>query len=179
MDKETLFIDKLKDPSYREIILDSLCHGNSDLRDILIWIIEYKLILFDNDLFEDVSLQELVLPTTRRVWSMIFLEPPSIFKSHDYTNKIVSKNLEDSNKKRNKRLELFKLSFNKEEFIDYLLKMIKDNKDSLNGFEYLDKPLQLVTLVSDNYIAKLVEQVNNSENLDQDIRDNKLNKLIK
>jgi hypothetical protein len=174
-----IFSEKLKDSVFKETILDSLCDGKSELRDILEWCVYNKISEFKSDFFEDVSLQELVLPAVRRVWSQIYLQPPSIFKPQYIDGGLVSNNLNKSNSNRSRKLELYQLSFNIEEFLNYLKEMLDKNKNCLDGFEYLDKPLELVELICDNYIAKLVDFVNNSENLNEDIRNEKLRNILK
>lgn len=174
-----IFSEKLKDPIFKETILDSLCDGKSELRDILEWVIDNKIFEFDDNTFEDFSLQELILPAVRRVWGMIYLQPPSIFKPKYIDGGLVSNNLNKSNSIRASKLELYQLSFNIEDFLNYLKDMIDKNKNCLDGFEYLDKPLKLIEIICDNYIAKLVDFVNNSENLTEDIRNEKLRKILK
>lgn len=174
-----IFSEKLKDPIFKETILDSLCDGKSELRDILEWVIDNKIFEFDDNTFEDFSLQELILPAIRRVWGMIYLQPPSIFKPKYIDGGLVSNNLNKSNSIRASKLELYQLSFNIEDFLNYLKDMIDKNKNCLDGFEYLDKPLELIELICDNYIAKLVDFVNNSENLTEDIRNEKLRNILK
>ena len=174
-----IFSEKLKDSIFKETILDSLCDGKSELRDILEWIIDNKISEFDDNTFEDCSLQELVLPAVRRVWGMIYLQPPSIFKPQYVDGGLVSNNLNKSNSNRSRKLELYQLSFNIEDFTNYLKEMLDKNKNCLDGFEYLDKPLKLIEVICDNYIVKLVDFVNNSENLTEDIRNEKLRNILK
>lgn len=172
------FLEKIKDPIVKKTVLDSLS-DHSDLRNILEWVIDFKLSDFKDDIFQDVSIQELILPAIRRVWGMIYLQPPSIFKPKYIDGGLVSNNLNKSNSIRASKLELYQLSFNIEDFLNYLKDMIDKNKNCLDGFEYLDKPLELIELICDNYIAKLVDSVNNSENLTEDIRNEKLRKILK
>jgi hypothetical protein len=174
-----IFSEKLKDDTFKETILDTICDGNSELRDILEWVIDNKISEFSSDFYEDVNVQELVLPAVRRVWSMIYLKPPALFKPQYIDGGLVSNNLNKSNSNRNRKLELYQLSFNIKEFIDYLKVMLEENKNCLDKFEFLDKPLELIELICDNYIAKLVDFVNNSENLTEDIRNEKLKNILK
>ena len=174
-----IFSEKLKDLTFRETILDSLCDGKSELRDILEWCIDNKISEFNDDTFEDFSLQELVLPAVRRVWGMVYLQPPSIFKPQYVDGGLVSTNLVRSNLNKNRKLELYQLSFNIEHFTNHLKEMLDKNKNCLDYFEYLDKPLKLIELICDNYISKLVDFANNSENLTEDIRNEKLRNILK
>lgn len=174
-----IFSEKLKDSAFKEMILDSICDGNSELRDILEWVINNKIYKFKSDFFEDFSLQELVLPAVRRIWNQIYSQPPSIFKPQYIDGGLVSNNLNKSNSNRSRKLELYQLSFDIEDFISYLKEMLNENKTCLDRFEYLDKPLELIELVCDNYIAKLVDFVNNSENINEDIRNKKLKNILK
>jgi hypothetical protein len=180
------FIDKLKDKNFKETILDSLCQGSSELRDSLNWVIDNKLSEFDDDEFDDVSLHELILPAVRRAWSMIFLKPPSMFMSLDINypkgiNPPVDNNLNSINGLRKEKLNLLQQYFHINEFTDYLMKTIKENKNCLNGFEYIDRPVELITLISNNYVSMLVDKVNDVTTLDEvksEIRNQKLKKII-
>jgi hypothetical protein len=169
---ERKFIDQICEVYYRESVLDSLCNGNSELRDILDYVIDEKLKRFSN--IEDTSesndeITELVLPAVRRVWSKVFIEPPGIFKASHF----------ETIPGFNKRLTYFQLLFSIDKFIDYLYDSLNKNMSILNYFEYLDRSSELLTLIVDNYIAMLINKVSKSENLEMDIRDERINKILK
>ena len=174
------FIQKIKnEKQYKESIIDSLCKGvkeSSFLRDILDYVVDKKLHLFDNSefinsLYEDEDeVVVLVLPSVIRAFNKVFVDYPSLFKpqEHHLLTTYV-----------NKRLELYQLFFDIDDFIDYLIEMFRKTKNCLEPFIFLDRTAENLTLIVDNYIAMLVKKVTQSDNIDRDIRDLKLKKLVK
>ena len=77
------------------------------------------------------------------------------------------------------RLKMFQLSFDIDEFIDYFIDMIKTSKSVLSQFKYLDKTTQTLELIVDNYIAKLVKDVLETQDIKQDIAMLTRNRKIK
>lgn len=159
------------DHQYKEAVLDSLCLGvvkSSSLRDVLEYVIVNKLHLFNNDKFKSLSyddeddIQELILPVIKRAWGKVFVDTPQLFNS----------SLPDDN-----RLELYQLSFDIDEFIDYLIDIFDKAKNCLNIFENLDKTKETLSLIVDNYIAGLVLSVLKSDDIKIDIRDFKIKKI--
>jgi hypothetical protein len=134
-------------------------------------IIDNKRELFNNNLIignfyeDDDKLEDLILPSIRRSWSMIFINPPTLF------NRISN----------DKRFELFKLLWDVDEFIDYLLDILPKVKFSLKEFENIDRTAQTLELISQNYINGLIEKCRNkTENeLKIQIRDLKIKKTLK
>lgn len=174
------FIQEIKTKKqFRESIIDSLCKGvkeSSLLRDMLDYVVDEKLNLFDNSEFsnslyedEDVVVA-LILPSVRRVFSKVFIDYPTLFKSQEHHLLTTYAN---------KRLELYQLNFDIDEFIDYLIEMFRKTKNCLESFTFLDRTAENLTLIVDNYIAMLVKKVTQSDNIDRDIRDLKLKKLAK
>ena len=162
-------ISKIKsDEKYKSLIIDSLCYGldeSLDLRNLLNYVIEEKFNLFDIEEFQgtfypdDDNTLDLVLPAVRRVWGKVFIYTPTLLKE--------------------KKLELFKLLFDIDDFIDYFINIIPKVKTSLSEFDKLDRTVETLSLVVDNYIADLVEKTRNIKDIDVEIRDLRLRKTLK
>ena len=152
-------------PEYRKFIIESLCQGERDLESLLDYVIDNKLHIFDIDDFkgsfyyEDDETIDLVLPTIRRVWGRVFIDPPEILKE--------------------KKLEFFQLLFDIDDFIDYLLDIIPKVKTSLIEFDKLDRTAETLVLIVDNYISRLLEETRNSDDILADIRDLKIKKTLR
>ncbi len=121
-------------------------------------------LLFDDkfwfkDLDGDMPI-EYVLPSIRRVFASFFIQTPNLFGQDP------------------KRLELFQLQFNLEEFLIEIKTKLMDNIDKLNDFENLDKASTLLHLIVDNYVAGKIKLTKVS-NPTQMIRDIKLEKHLK
>jgi hypothetical protein len=157
-----------QDKSRKELVLDSLCHNvikSSELRDILEYVIEEKTKMFESEHFkgclyegEEYTL-DLILPSVRRAWVAFFITPPILLKE--------------------KRLEFFQLLFDIDEFLDYFVNIFPKVKDSLMHFESLDRSVETVTLVVDNYVASRIEVTISTKDIDSDIRDIKIKKTLK
>lgn len=160
-----------QNPSYREIILDTLCQGiknTSEFRDLLEYVIDNKLYLFEGFEFKgtlydgDDDLLDLILPSIRRVWGKVYITPPSML--------------------REKRLQLFELLFDIDEFLDYLVLILPKSSNKLEIFNNLDRTQETLQLIVDNYIAGLFHRAYNSETIDEDMkvatRDKNLKKII-
>lgn len=156
------------DPDLRAMIVDTLCQGirlTSDFRDIIDYVIDNKLYLFDKEEFlgsfyeNDDETLDLILPTIRRVWGKVFVDPPPMLKE--------------------KKLELFQLLFDVDDFIDYLLDIMPKVKTSLIGFDKLDRTAETLVLIVDNYIAWLFEATRDREDIQQEIRDLRISKTLK
>jgi hypothetical protein len=157
----------LKDSEKREILLDALCAGitnTSDFRDALEYVIT-KLPMFDIPEFESIyededDILDLVLPSFRRVWGNIYVNPPTLFKN-------------------DQRLEMFILSFDIDEFLGYLKDMFIKTKGCLTDFNYIDRTPNHLQLIVDNYIAFLVKKVLDCKDYIEETRELKLKKMIK
>ena len=75
-------------------------------------------------------------------------------------------------------MELFRLQYDIDEFIDYLLIMIEKSKECLSIFDNIDKTSKTLELIVDNYISGLIGKVMKSDDIKVDIRDLKLKKMI-
>ena len=157
----------LKDSEEREILLDTLSVGitnTSDFRDALEYVIT-KLPMFDIPEFESIyededNILDLVLPSFRRVWGNIYIKPPTLFKN-------------------DQRLEIFILSFDIDEFLNYLKDVFIKTKGCLADFEYIDRTINHLQLIVDNYIALLVKKVLDCKDIKEEIRDLKIKKVTK
>ena len=156
------------DEEYRRIVIDSVCSGIRNyepLKNILTYFLDNKLHLFEDEIFKgsfyegDDEFLDLLLPSIRRVWAKFFIETPEILT--DYQK------------------ELYRLSFDIDEFIEYLVSMIPKVKLSLIHFEELDRTLETLTLIVDNYVAKSIKKCLESQNILEEIRDKKIIKIVK
>lgn len=161
-------IDICKEKESREILIDTLCQGISnvsDFRDALNYVIDrvhiFNIEEFKSQLYEDEDdYLDLILPTFRRVWGRVYTQPPPLFKSDH-------------------RLELYRLNFDIDEFLDYLKISFIESKGCLNYFEHIDRTPKHLELIVDNYISLLVKRVLDCEDFVEESRMLKLKKLIK
>lgn len=163
------FFDLHKNESFSNTLINSLSSGLSGHEDrfknIAIYVIYNKYHLFDIDdfkgnLYEDEdNIGDLILPSIRRVYGKIFITPPTILKDQ--------------------RLLLFQEMFDIDEFIDYLINMFKISKDCLKEFRYLDRTVETLSLIVDNYVSELIERSKDCNDYTQTIRDLRLKKVTK
>jgi len=164
------FLDLYKDVVYKKTIIDALCQGIdskylNSFKSLLEYVIDKKYHLFDREEFkgalyleEDETL-DLVLPAIRRVFGKVFIDPPTLFKDSNYGRVLPE----------NKRYKLFTMYFNVDEFIDYLIDMFIKSKNCLEHFEHIDRTVETLTLIVDNYVAGLVQRVRDINDYDQAI----------
>jgi hypothetical protein len=161
-------VDIYQDKEDREILIDALCQGItnvSEFRDALSYVIDrihiFNIEEFKSKLHEDEDdYIDLILPTFRRVWGRVYTQPPPLFKS-------------------DQRLELYRLNFDIDEFLNYLKISFIESKGCLNYFEHIDRTPKHLELIVDNYISFLVKKVLDRENFVEESRMLKLKKLIK
>lgn len=173
--KSISFFTIAQDDIYKRELFTVLCKGiepkyQMEFLEILDYVIEKKSHLFNIDeikgeLYEgEDEISDLILPSIRRVFSKIYVQPPPLFLDNPL------------------RLELYQLLFDIDEFIDYLISMLKVCKSSLIVFEYLDRTSQTLELIVDNYVAKNVKFVLDTSELDKEVkrlqRDKKINDLM-
>ena len=176
------FLNIYKNENYKLALIDSLTGGITDewidyFDMTLNYIITEKYSLFDREEFkgsfydgEDETL-DLILPSIRRVFGKVFIDPPKIFVVNPTISSV--KGYKDDG-----RLELFRLNYNIDEFIEYLIEYLILSKSCLEKFEYIDKTSTTLEIIVDNYIAMLVKRVLDSEDIKKDIRDLKIKKMI-
>jgi hypothetical protein len=176
------FLEIHKNEDYKWSLIDSLTAGITDqwmeyFEMTMIYVIEEKWKLFDKEDFKGTiyngedELLDLILPSIRRVFAKVFIDPPKIF----IKDPIVS---EVPGYKDDGRLELFRLHFDIDEFIDYFITQLILTKECLKDFTYIDRTSETLSLIVDNYIAKLVKSVLESEDIRIDIRDLKIKRMI-
>jgi len=164
------FLDLYKENQYKKAIVDALCQGIGSeyihsLKEIVEYVVDEKYHLFDREEFkgalyldEDETL-DLILPAVKRVFGKVFIDPPTLFKDSNYGRALTE----------NKRYKLFTMYFNVDEFIDYLIDMFIKSKNCLEHFEHIDRTVETLTLIVDNYVAGLVQRVRDVEDHDQAI----------
>lgn len=164
------FLDLYKEEHYRKAIVDALCKGIDSkhlysFRSLLEYVVNEKYHLFNREEFkgalyldEDETL-DLILPAVRRVFGKIFIDPPTLFKDSNYGRVMTD----------DKRYKLFTMYFNADDFIDYLIDMFIKSKDCLEHFEHIDRTSETLTLIVDNYVAGLVQQVRDIDDHEQAI----------
>jgi hypothetical protein len=161
-------IEICNDLESREILIDTLCQGISnvsDFRDAVNYVIDniqmFNIEEFKSQLYEDEDdYLDLILPTFRRVWGGVYTQPPPIFKS-------------------DQRLELYRLNFDIDEFLDYLKVSFIKSKGCLDYFEHMDRTPKHLELIVDNYISLLVKKVLDCEDYVEEVRMLKLKKLVR
>jgi len=187
------FFEIHKNESYKNALIDSLTGGITHqwmdyFEMTLNYVISEKYHLFNREEFlgsfyedEDETL-DLILPTIKRVFAKVFVSPPGIFSSHETILSLMGNTTQENKQKDYKsdgRLELFRLQYDIDEFIDYLIDKLLENKNCLGKFENIDKTSTTLEIIVDNYIGKLVKLVSESENIPEEIRDLKLKRTIK
>lgn len=165
----SVFLKIRNNESYKNALLDSLLSGISDnhvenLTQIFLYIIDEKFDLFNKDelkgyYYKDESdeLLDLILPAIRRLYGKTFITPPSLFAN-------------ESGPTDKSRFRLFVLYFNVDEFITYLVSMLIKCKGMLIHFDHIDKSVETLTLIVDNYIAGNVKKVRDCQDLETEIR---------
>jgi len=170
VDNKKSFLDLYKDEHYKKAITEALCQGISSeyihsYKEIIEYVVDEKYHLFDREEFkgalyldEDETL-DLILPAVKRVFGKVFIDPPTLFKDSGY-GRVLSEN---------KRYKLFTMYFNIDDFIDYLIDMFIKSKNCLEHFEHIDRTVETLTLIVDNYVAGLVQRVRDVEDHEQAI----------
>ena len=122
-----------KDQNYKNAIIDALTGGIPDefmeyYEMTLNYVINDRYKLFDKPEFEgsfyegeDETL-DLILPSVRRVFAKVFIDPPKIFQTLPEI-KAIKGYVSDG------RLELFQLHYNIDEFTEYLIDYLSLSKN--------------------------------------------------
>lgn len=167
--KPRSIVEILSDEGYKLSLINSLCAGiDKNWLPEFIEIIEYvidkkipnllQLDIIKESLYDgEEETGDLILPSVRRVFGKVFIQPPGILDKE--------------------RLELFRLYFNIDQFLDYLIETLKKTKNVLKEFPYLDQTAETLTLIVDNYIAELLHRTTNCDNRKQELRNLKINKI--
>lgn len=169
-DKKIGFLDLHKNIEYLNAVIDALCGGtgNSEhklkLKNILEYVAVDKYHLFNRVEFTDIMYEDdllnLILPAIRRIYGQVFIDPPSMLINNP------------------KRLELFHILFDIDDFINYMIDMIPKCSKSLEHFTNLDRASETLKLIVDNYIAGMFEKTRVSD-YKKVIRDLKIDKITK
>jgi hypothetical protein len=176
------FLEIHKNEDYKWSLIDSLTSGITNqwieyFEMTMVYVIDEKWKLFDKEelkgkIYEsDDELLDLILPSIRRVFAKVFIDPPKIFVKDPIVSEVPGY-------KDDGRLELFRLHFDIDEFIDYFITQLILTKECLKDFTYIDRTSETLSLIVDNYIAKLVKSVLESEDIKIDIRDLKIKRMI-
>jgi hypothetical protein len=169
--------EKLDNQLFKNSLIKTMLAGISDqsLRSKfeveINYIIDNKREIFKNDLIigtfyeNDDKIEDLILPSVKRAWSMIFINPPTLFTLNG----------------RHNRIELLKLLWDIDEFIDYVLYILPKVKNCLDNFENLDRSSQTLELIVQNYINGLIDNCRNKseDQIKIEIRDLKIKKTLK
>ena len=171
MTKQRSYIDRLKnDIDFKDSVVDTLS-GYDKLttsRELKLFINNF----IDNEIekfreFENYFLYEqedevilLVLPTIRRIYQRIYISPPPILQS-----KI-------------EKLLLYQNMFLIEDFSEFFIKMVRENKDSLSNFKNIDKTIELLNLITEDFISYLLEISLNTEDVKKELRELKIKKIF-
>lgn len=160
--------------TYKEYLIDELCNNiplTSDFRDIIEYVVDNKVEYIKDNLDniniydDDDNLHDFILPTIRRIWSDFFINPPTLLKD--------------------KKLELFKLSFDIDDVVVHLVEKLNQAKiiKPLYIFDNIDRSSETCRLISDNYVASIFQKVYNEKDIDSEIiklrRDKNINKIVK
>lgn len=176
------FLDIHKNEDYKLALIDSLSAGITEVwfeyfEMTMIYVIDKKWKLFDHKDLKGTfyegedEILDLILPAVRRVFGKVFIDPPKIFVVDPTIAKV-------KGYKEDGRLELFRLYFEIDEFLDYLVEYLIKTKNSLKDFEYIDRSIETTTLIVDNYIAMLVRKVLDCEDIKSEVRDWKIKRMI-
>lgn len=182
MPEKPSFLKIHKDENYKLALIDSLTGGITDewmdyFEMTMNYVVNEKYHLFDKPEFkgslyegEDETL-DFILPSIRRFFGKVFIDPPKIFVVDPQISSV-------KGYKEDGRLELFRLNYDIDDFIDYLITYLVSSREILKQFEYIDKGITTLEIIVDNYIAGLVRKVLDSDDIKRDIRDLKLKKMI-
>jgi hypothetical protein len=169
--------EKLDNQLFRNGLIKTMLSGINDAKlklrfEVEInYIIDNKKEIFKNDLIigtfyeDDDRIEDLILPSVKRAWSMIFINPPTLFTLNGRHNKV----------------ELLQLLWDIDEFIDYVLDILPKVKNILIEFKNIDRTSQTLELIVQNYINGLIDNCRNkSDNeIKIEIRDLKIKRTLK
>lgn len=182
MPEKPNFLDIHKNQDYKEAIIDALTGGIPDewqeyYEMVMKYVIEKKYHLFESEYFKgslyegEDDILDLILPSVRRVFGKVFIDPPKVFIVNPAISSV--KGYKDDG-----RLELFRLHYDIDEFLDYFVEMIHKSKNCLIMFTNIDRTSQTLEIIVDNYIASLINKVLNTDDIKLEIRDLKLKRVV-
>jgi hypothetical protein len=107
-----------------------------------------------------------IMAITRRVYSLLFC---------DEKNKIkLIKGQNDT-----KKLDLIRLYFNHKDLINYLNSYVPKYINILDDFKYIDGEADICGIIANNYVNKIIEEVRNISDTKKEMRNLKIEKIIK
>ncbi len=165
---------KLKEEFFRNGLIKTLSSSiislemKSKFEGELNYIFDNRLDIFDNlpNLnLDDDKLEDLIIPCIRRAWSLVFINPPTLY----------------TRSRNDLRLELFKLLWDVDQFLDYLVDILPKSINNLDIFENIDRASEILNLISQNYVNGLISKCSNKtiEELTIEIRDLKIKNTLK
>jgi len=178
--KNISFFDIHKDEKYKDLLISEFLDRiplslKMEYLEIINYVVnnaeDFRIIELEGKFNEDDydKTLDLILPAVTRIFSKVFIDPPPIFKDKTYDEGI--------------RLEMFQLSFDIDDFNKYLIDMLIKTKGVLVVFENLDRNVETLNLIVDNYLAGLINNVLESYDIKVEIvrlkRDKKLKELTK
>jgi hypothetical protein len=169
------FIELLQQDLYKQSLVDSMLTGvddelKSNLKSDLEYVLDNRIEVFSllsGKIGDDEDeLEVLIIPAIRKTWSMVFINKPTLFNFSEYGDK---------------KLELFQLYWDVDDFINYLVDFLPKIKNCLIEFKYLDMGIETLNLVCQNYINKMISNCRNKtdDEIKLEIRDLKLKKTLK
>lgn len=163
---------------YQEgVFIDGMLKGagpehHKKISDLIKETIHVHGVLFEDDLFthglftnSETGVKEnilyFVIPFVRRVYGEFFINPPTLFSKEKFS----------------KRMELFQSHFDLEELLLFFRDKVQKTIGILDSFDYIDKPLTLLRIISDDYVSMKVNLVKKSTNHKADLRKIKINRI--
>ena len=129
---------------------------------------KYSNLFSDDFWFEELDGDypiEYVLPALRRAYASFFIQIPPLLKNDRFSDQIYKR-----------RVELFQLSFNLEEFLTEVSTKAQTVK-KLSDFEHIDKASTILQIIVDDYVGGKIKMTQ-VDNLTQSIREIKLKNIL-
>jgi len=115
------------------------------------------------------NLLSFIIPALQNVFSRFWINPPSLFTD------LQNSSLRSSNV-RDQRLEIFQLSFDSNEFLEFLAQKLRKNIDILDDFDNLDHYSKIIEIIIDDYVSSKVKFVQGVGDIKAQIRYLKIKK---
>lgn len=108
---------------------------------------------------EEINLLEYILPSVKRIYYRFFINTPQLLND--------------------KRLELFQIQFDLEEFLTFLKDKFINNQNALNDFKFLDIYSEILMLIVEEYtVSKIAYTASiNKKDINYILRDIKIQKI--
>jgi hypothetical protein len=115
------------------------------------------------------NLLSFIIPALQNVFSRFWINPPSLFTDLQNSS-LRSPNVRDQ------RLEIFQLSFDSNEFLEFLAQKLRKNIDILDDFDNLDHYSKIIEIIIDDYVSSKVKFVQGVDDIKAQIRYLKIKK---